>query len=98
VDGGGDVLHYELQLVEDITGTGLTTGASYRSHNVIEEGFNTPTGPALNATYTFREESYVMMSTTPGVSFRASALFHFVALPSGEFKITRDLESVKCRG
>jgi hypothetical protein len=97
VDGGG-VLHYELQLVEDITGTGLTTGASYRSHNVIEEGFNTPTGSALNATYTFREESYVMMSTTPGVSFRAGALFHFVALPSGEFKITRDLESLECRG
>jgi hypothetical protein len=97
VDGGGDVLHYELQLVEDITGTGLTTGASYRSHNVIEEGFNTPTGSALNATYTFREESYVMLSTTPGVSFRAGALFHFVALPSGEFKITRDLESLECR-
>jgi hypothetical protein len=99
VDGGGDVLHYELQLVEDITGTGLTTGASYRSHNVIEEGFNRPTGPALNATYTFREESYVMMSTTPGVAFRRSALFHFVALPSGEFKITKDLDdSLECRG
>jgi hypothetical protein len=97
VDVGGDVLHYEFHLVEDITGTGLTTGASYRSHNVIEEGFNSPTGPALNVTYTYREESYVK-STTPGVSFRASALFHFVALPSGEFKITRDLESLECGG
>jgi hypothetical protein len=36
VDDGADVLHYELQLVEDITGTGLTIGASYRSHNVSE--------------------------------------------------------------
>ena len=98
VNGGGGVLHYELQLVEDITGTGLTTGASYRSHNVIEEGFNEPTASALNVTYTFREESYVMMSTTPGVSFRQGALFHFVALPSGEFKVTRDLESLECRG
>ena len=98
VNGGGGVLHYELQLVEDITGTGLTTGASYRSHNVSEEGFNSPTVVALNVTYTFREESYVMMSTTPGVSFRAGALFHFVALPSGEFKVTRDLESLECRG
>jgi len=98
VDGGGSVLHYEIQLVENITGTGLTTGASYRSHNVIEEGFNEPTGSALNVTYTFREESYVMMSTTPGVSFRAGALFHFVGLPSGEFKVTRDLESLECRG
>ncbi|HEY9477252.1 MAG TPA: hypothetical protein VIQ26_02360 [Microbacteriaceae bacterium] len=97
VDVGGAALHYEIQLVEDITGTGLTTGASYRSHNVIEEGFNSPTGPALNVTYTFREESYVLMSTTPGVSFRTSALFHYVALPSGEFKITRDLESLECR-
>jgi hypothetical protein len=98
VDGGGGVLHYELQAVEDITGTGLTTGASYRSHNVIEEGFNEPTVTALNVTYTFRDESYVMMSTTSGVSFRAGALFHFVGLPSGEFKVTRDLESLECRG
>jgi len=98
VNGGGGVLHYEIHVVEDITGTGLTTGASYRSHNVSEEGFNSPTVAALNFTYTFREVSYVMLSTTPGVSFRAGALFHFVALPSGEFKITRDLESVECRG
>ena len=98
VDGGGGVLHYELQLVEDITGTGPTTGASYRSHNVSEESFNSPTVAALNFTYTFREESYVMLGTTPGVSFRAGALFHSVALPSGEFKITRDLESLDCRG
>jgi hypothetical protein len=99
VDGGGGVLHYEIHLVNDITGTGLTTGASYRSHDVIEEGFNSPTASALNVTYTFREESHVMMSTTPGVAFRRSALFHFVALPSGEFKITKDLDdSLECRG
>jgi hypothetical protein len=97
VDVGGAVLHYEIHVVNDITGTGLSTGASYRSHDVSEEGFNSPTGPALNVTYTYRVESYVT-STTPGASFRATALFHFVALPSGEFKVTRDLESVECRG
>jgi len=97
VDGGGGVLHYEIHVVNDITGTGLTTGASYRSHDVSEEGFNSPTGSALNVTYTDRGESYVM-STTPGLSFKTRFFFHFVALPSGEFKITRDLESQSCWG
>lgn len=96
VDVGGGVLHFEIQVVNDITGTGLTTGASYRSRDVSEEGFNSPTGPALNFTYAYRVESY-LMSKTPGASFWAHTLFHFVALPSGEFKITRDLESVECR-
>jgi hypothetical protein len=97
VDGGGGVLHFEIHVVNDITGTGLTTGASYRSHDVSEEGVNSPTDAALNVTYTYRVESY-LMSKTPGVSFWAHTLFHFVALPSGEFKITRDLESLECRG
>ena len=97
VDVGGAVLHFEIHVVNDITGTGLSTGASYRSHDVSQEGFNSPTPEAFNVIYTYRGESY-MKSTTPGLSFSGRSLFHYVALPSGEFKITRELESVECRG
>ncbi len=89
-------LHHELQVVVSETGTGLTTGASYRSHDVNHESFNSPTLEAPNLTFTFHETFY-FISTTPGLSFRGQFFEHFVALPSGDFKITRDVGSLECR-
>jgi hypothetical protein len=88
-------LHHELQVVVLETGTGLTTGARYRSHDVNHESFNSPTVPALNFTFTYNE-TYYFISPTPGLSFRGQFFFHYVSLPSGDFKVTRDVGSLEC--
>lgn len=88
-------LHHELQVVVSETGTGLTTGATYRSHDVNHESFDSPTLEAPNLTFTYGE-TYYFISPTPGLSFRGQFAFHFVALPSGDFKVTRDVGSLKC--
>ena len=90
-------LHHELQVVVSETGTGLTTGASYTSHDVNHESFNSPSLPAPNFTFTYRE-NYFFNSTTPGLSFSGRFFVHFLALPSGEFVVTRDSGSLQCRG
>ncbi len=92
----GLYLHHELQVVVSETGTGLTTGASYRSHDVNHESFNSPSGPAANFNFRYNEQFY-FISKTPGLSFSGQFFFHFVALPSGEFKITRDIGALECR-
>jgi hypothetical protein len=69
-------LHHELQVVVLETGTGLTTGARYRSHDVNHESFNSPTVPALNFTFTYNE-TYYFISPTPGLSFRGQFFFHY---------------------
>jgi hypothetical protein len=88
-------LHHELQVVVSETGTGLTTGATYSSHDVNHESFNSPTLEAPNLTFTYGE-TYYFISPTRGLSFRGQFAFHFVALPSGEFKVTRDVGSLEC--
>lgn len=89
-------LHHELQVLVSETGTGLTTGASYIVHDVNHEGFNSPTAPAPNFTFTYRE-NYFFNSTTPGLSFSGRFFVHYLALPSGEFFVTRDSGSLECR-
>ena len=91
----GFFLHHELQVVVSETGTGLATGATYRSHDVNHEGFNSPTGPAPNFIFTYNE-TYYFISPTPGLSFRGQFFFNFVSLPSGDFKVTRDVGSLEC--
>jgi hypothetical protein len=90
------VFHHELQVVVKESGTGLTTGATYRSDDVNHEGFNSPTGDAANLTFTYNE-TYYFISPTPGLSFRGQFAFHYVGLPDGDFKVTRDVGSLECR-
>ncbi len=78
------------------TGVGQTTGASYSFRLILHEGFNTPNLPAPNFVYNFRQ-AYRVTSSTPGLDYTALAVFHVVGLPSGEFKVTRAVESVECR-
>ncbi len=89
-------LHHELQVVVSETGTGLTTGASYTSHDVNHESFNSPSLLAANFTFTYRE-NYFFNSKTPELSFNGRFFVHFLALPSGEFVVTRDFGSLECR-
>lgn len=92
----GDVLHHEATARVVESGVGLTTGASYTLRLILHEGFNSPNLPAPNFVYNFRQ-AYRVTSPTPGLDYTALAVFHVVGLPSGEFKVTRAVESVECR-
>ena len=88
--------HHELQVVVSETGTGLATGATYRSHDVNHEGFNSPT------VWRPTSSSPTMRHTTSsarlrGCPSRGQSFFNFVSLPSGDFKVTRDVGSLECR-
>jgi hypothetical protein len=91
-----DTLHYELQVVVSETGTGQTTGAAYRSHDVNHEGFSAPADDQFYSHFTEGEKFY-FISTTPGLSFRGQFFVHFVNPGSGDFKFTRDVGSLECR-
>jgi hypothetical protein len=94
--GTGDGVHRELQVVTFETGLGLTTGATYRSHDVNHETFSAPTPESRFRTYTFHE-TYYFITQTPGLSFRGQFFTHFVETPNGDGKFTRDVGSLECR-
>jgi hypothetical protein len=94
VDGVG--LHVEVQDVVSGTGTGLTTGVIYRTHNTNHQSFNSPTAAAVNFTATFWERFY-FITQTPGLSFTGRFFVHVLATPSGDFKATREVDSLECR-
>jgi hypothetical protein len=90
-----DTLHYELQVVVSETGTGLTTGAAYRSHDVNHEGFSAPSNDEFYSHFTEGEKFY-FITRTPGLSFRGQFFVHFVNPASGDYKFTRDVGSLAC--
>src|SRR5262245_32779541 len=90
VDGGS--LHVELAERLSLTGIGLTTGVSYRVDAVDHLSFNSPTVPAPNSTFTFRDHN-LFRAETPGLSWKGAGFIHVVVLPSGELKVTREFES-----
>jgi hypothetical protein len=77
-------------------GAGPESGASYAYNLVFHESDNTPsaTGPQANF---FANASARISSSLPGLSFTAHFVFHGVGLPSGEFKVTRNLDRVECK-
>jgi hypothetical protein len=92
-----DDLHQVFHATISETGTGLTTGASYTSHSVYDEKFNTPRETAVNFTFDYRDGVHIN-SATRGLSFSLVNSAHFVLMPTGDFKLTKDLESATCRG
>ena len=92
-----DNLHLEFHAVISETGTGLTTGALYTSHSTYSEQFNSPSEPAVNVTFHYRDAVHIN-SSTPGLSFTLLNTLFFVQTPSGEFKFTKEIESATCRG
>ena len=80
------------------TGVGLTTGAPYELTDRFHENFNSPSGPALKVTFTSREHG-VARSSEPGLTFTSDFTLHFVSLPDGSFKFTRNVDTgAVCQG
>lgn len=89
----GSFLHREYQQHVQATGTGSETGATYTINDIFHESFDTPNGShgALGDHATTH-----VTSDLPGLSFIAHFVFHLV-VPSGkDFKVTTDLDWVKC--
>jgi hypothetical protein len=102
VDVSGNNLHREFHAVISETGTGETTGATYRLHATYHEVFDSPSGPALDFTFGVTDRGQVISSTST-LSFTWLYTIHFVATANGTFKITKDIEGddspiFQCRG
>ena len=87
----GQPVHFEFTGVNRATGIGQESGATYSYHDVYHEGFNAPINYLLNSTFH-------AISDLPGLSFDGHLAFHFVAPPSGEFKVTREVDRFECKG
>jgi hypothetical protein len=90
-------LHLEFQANSRATGTGPETGASYVIKDLYHERFNSPDPTAPQSTFSFHGTQHVT-SNLPGLSFDGRFLFHFVALPTGGFKVTQEVGDVECKG
>ena len=95
LDAGFSV-HAEFQSRTRATGTGPVSGAGYVINDIFHENFESPSPPAPQVTIMAHGTAHIT-SDLPGLSFVAHFAFHGVALPSGEFKVTRFLESAECR-
>ena len=94
-DGLG-ATHFDLEEVFSGTGLGLNTGLSYSVQGAHHISFQSPTPEAFQTAYTERDR-FSFNTSTPGLSFDATFLVHLVDLPSGEEKVTHEVESLKCR-
>ena len=90
-------LHFELHDVYSATGEGATSGSSFRVHGTTHTSFDSPNFEALHAT--FSDRAHIDFRTAAaGQSFGLTVQLHLVDLPSGEEKVTRQVESLECRG
>jgi hypothetical protein len=100
VDGALDDpahLHYELLSRTRATGTGSETGAIYTLNDIFHESFDSPNVPAPHFIFSDHASTHVT-TTSPGLDFTIHVVFHGLAPADGEFKVTRDVESVVCKG
>jgi hypothetical protein len=92
----GNSVHFEHLTRVVATGIGQETGAVYSVNEVFHETFESPSPPAPQVTFSFRDR-FRVTSSVPGTAFSVHALFHLVVTPSaGEAKVTQDIESVTC--
>jgi len=89
-------LHFEFLTRASGTGTGPESGATYAYTLTASMSFNTPGDGASQATFA-DDANARMISDVPGLPFTAHFQFRDVALPSGEFKVTRDVDQVECK-
>lgn len=90
-----DELHFEFLTRASGTGTGPESGATYAYTVTAYENVNKPDGVTV-ATFGAGANAR-MISSIPSLTFTAHFQFHGVFLPSGEFKVTRDLDRVECK-
>lgn len=91
----GFFVHEELQVHTEATGTDQE-GHTYTIDDRYQESFESPSPPAPQVTFSVHASTRVT-SDTPGLAFTVRVGFHFVGLPTGDFKVTKDIEDVVCQ-
>jgi hypothetical protein len=89
--------HYELLAHTRSTGTGPVSGAHYTINDLYHENFQSPSPDAPQFTFSYGGMFHVT-SDLPGLNFDAHFVFHILALPSGEVRITQDIGDGVCKG
>jgi hypothetical protein len=87
-----DGLHRELLGHATGTGIGPESGASYTYNLVFQEAFQA--APEANF---YANANARVISSVRALSFTAHFVAHAVFLPSGEFKVTRNVDRVECK-
>lgn len=85
-------LHRELLGHATGTGIGPQSGASYTYNLVFQEAFQA--APEANF---YANANARVISSVRALSFTAHFVAHAVFLPSGEFKVTRNVDKVECK-
>ena|GEM_PF-4111563 len=91
-----DGLHFEFQTSASGTGTGPESGATYTYNLVAHESFNTSSETASHLDR-FANANARIISSDPSLSFTSHFVNHFIFLPSGDFKLTRNVERTECK-
>jgi hypothetical protein len=90
----GFSVHREFQVYTEADGVDQE-GNTYTIQDRYRENFESPSPPAPQFTF-FAHANTRVTSDTPGLSFVVRFGFHFVGLPTGDFLVTRDIESAVC--
>jgi hypothetical protein len=91
-----DGLHSELLIRASGVGIGQESGASYAYTLISSFSFNTP-APAKPQFTVAEDANARMISNIAALTFTAHFQFRGVNLPSGGFKISRDVNRVDCK-
>ena len=92
-----DDWHLEFFTSATSTGTGQESGATYTSRLVQHEIVRWSADDDKHATFAAGAAARTT-SDLPDLGFTSHFVFHGVLLPSGEFKVTRSLDRVECKG
>jgi hypothetical protein len=88
--------HLEFETRASGTGIGPESGATYEYSVTGYEATNWGNGNELQGTFGAGANAR-MISSLPELTFTAHFQFHGVALPSGEFTVTRNVDRVECK-
>ncbi len=92
----GTPKHFEDQSRLLATGTGPESGAVYRLDDTFHEGSSTAGTSSPRTTFSARGATRIT-SDLPGLSWTLHYVYHVVTQPSGQFKVTRDVDSPQCK-
>ena len=88
-------VHVKFHALTRATGTGQLSGGGYALHDVFHTNFESPSPPATQVNFSAHGRTRVT-SNISGLGFTLRGGFHFVGLPKGGFKITRDFDEATC--
>jgi hypothetical protein len=94
LDAGFSV-HTEYHSRTEGSGTGPVSGAAYTFNDIYSENFQSPSPLASQFTFSVGGV-FRVTSDQPGLSFVGRLVIHGLLTSAGEFKVTREVDSLVC--